>query len=230
MSTSSTAIHIPVFGYCFYPDCMNRQVTDKFTYKRCSGCRMITYCSSECQKTDWHFHKKFCKSVSHTPRVKTKSKKEWMETFIRLIWSNEPVFSLSRFLTSRHSSIRKQIDKCISLMLVSGNMKCGTCLTYIRDLHGVDSHITCTRLSTNDISTMARSPGSFDTSKFICLAKLRLDVRCAKPTCVISGYDLQCDINKSTQIFLFGGIQGGNFQFTFILQLPIGHYLLRDDT
>ena len=33
----------------------------KATWHRCSGCYVATYCSHECQREDWKFHKSFCK-------------------------------------------------------------------------------------------------------------------------------------------------------------------------
>ncbi|KAJ5038626.1 uncharacterized protein L3040_006307 [Drepanopeziza brunnea f. sp. 'multigermtubi'] len=33
------------------------------TVKPCSGCRDFAYCSKECQKTHWPFHKKHCRHV-----------------------------------------------------------------------------------------------------------------------------------------------------------------------
>lgn len=32
----------------------------KDSIKRCTGCRISVYCSVECQRRDWLFHKKFC--------------------------------------------------------------------------------------------------------------------------------------------------------------------------
>ncbi|KAF9345720.1 hypothetical protein BGX26_002811, partial [Mortierella sp. AD094] len=34
--------------------------TDANPLKRCSKCRVVTYCSRECQKEDWKTHKKLC--------------------------------------------------------------------------------------------------------------------------------------------------------------------------
>ncbi|KAJ7494001.1 hypothetical protein FB451DRAFT_1491593 [Mycena latifolia] len=35
---------------------------DGVTLRKCSGCKLVSYCSSECQKKDWRDHKKLCRS------------------------------------------------------------------------------------------------------------------------------------------------------------------------
>ena len=34
-----------------------------FEFKRCGRCKIVRYCSPECQKKDWEFHKKSCKGL-----------------------------------------------------------------------------------------------------------------------------------------------------------------------
>ena len=37
------------------------------TLKRCNGCRLVDYCSKECQKNNWSKHKHFCNMVQGKP-------------------------------------------------------------------------------------------------------------------------------------------------------------------
>mmetsp|Transcript_23956 Transcript_23956/g.30162 ORF Transcript_23956/g.30162 Transcript_23956/m.30162 type:complete len:108 (-) Transcript_23956:271-594(-) len=51
------------FGY----EMCNR--SDCFTYNKdklmkCGGCRVVKYCSPECQKMDWKNHKKHCQKLA----------------------------------------------------------------------------------------------------------------------------------------------------------------------
>lgn len=36
---------------------------DKYGIHKCGRCLRAHYCSKECQKTDWRYHKKYCKMV-----------------------------------------------------------------------------------------------------------------------------------------------------------------------
>lgn len=38
---------------------------NKIATKHCSNCKIVSYCSSECQKADWKIHKSTCKKCSH---------------------------------------------------------------------------------------------------------------------------------------------------------------------
>ena len=46
---------------CGFVECQN------LSKQTCSSCKMIKYCSRECQKVDWPQHKAKCKQVSQTP-------------------------------------------------------------------------------------------------------------------------------------------------------------------
>ncbi|KAJ7690989.1 hypothetical protein B0H17DRAFT_1201339 [Mycena rosella] len=45
-------------GGCY--SCGATSTEDGITLKKCSGCKLMTYCSSECQQRDWRDHKKLC--------------------------------------------------------------------------------------------------------------------------------------------------------------------------
>lgn len=49
-----------VFPFCYNIKCSNT----KGRKSRCSVCRYATYCSEECQKLDWKFHKFNCRKLS----------------------------------------------------------------------------------------------------------------------------------------------------------------------
>ena len=45
--------------------------------KKCSGCRLINYCSRECQVAHWKKHKQSCRDVQgRTPEEQKKAKKK----------------------------------------------------------------------------------------------------------------------------------------------------------
>jgi len=46
-------------GYCAKAD-----VIDGDTLKKCGTCKVVRYCSSECQAADWPNHKKVCKHIA----------------------------------------------------------------------------------------------------------------------------------------------------------------------
>lgn len=41
---------------CHNPECMKKNVK----FRRCSKCHLVYYCSVDCQKADWGFHKGWC--------------------------------------------------------------------------------------------------------------------------------------------------------------------------
>lgn len=46
------------------PTCgSNERVGDASRYSRCSSCKKVYYCSSECQLEDWKAHKVICKQL-----------------------------------------------------------------------------------------------------------------------------------------------------------------------
>ncbi|KAJ6566519.1 hypothetical protein B0H19DRAFT_1257727 [Mycena capillaripes] len=44
---------------------------DRNALKRCGGCLLVRYCSTECQKKDWPDHKRFCGKSSFDPALVT---------------------------------------------------------------------------------------------------------------------------------------------------------------
>ncbi len=42
---------------------------EKEAHKLCSGCKMVRYCSEECQKEDWKSHKKYCKRFPNASEI-----------------------------------------------------------------------------------------------------------------------------------------------------------------
>ena len=57
----------PETNLCDNPVCFNYEV------KPCSGCRLVYYCSIECQKLDWKNHKQLC--VKKGGKTRSKKKK-----------------------------------------------------------------------------------------------------------------------------------------------------------
>ncbi|KAJ7454589.1 hypothetical protein B0H11DRAFT_1926413 [Mycena galericulata] len=53
--------------------CGAASTEDGVALRRCSGCKLVVYCSSQCQECDWHDHKKLCgkRSTRFDPAVVT---------------------------------------------------------------------------------------------------------------------------------------------------------------
>jgi len=49
-----------VGGKCGSASCLHIIFEDTSTFKKCSACGRVRYCSVECQKLDWKNHKKYC--------------------------------------------------------------------------------------------------------------------------------------------------------------------------
>ena len=58
---------IPKMGVCSNPYCTHpNRTVQRSKLRCCSRCRSVTYCSHECQATDWPVHKEFCDEVAAT--------------------------------------------------------------------------------------------------------------------------------------------------------------------
>ncbi|KAJ6536892.1 hypothetical protein B0H19DRAFT_1270587 [Mycena capillaripes] len=58
--TSDAAVNAELLKICSHPDC-TAQETKATQFKRCAGCRQVTYCGPVCQKADWKRHKTECR-------------------------------------------------------------------------------------------------------------------------------------------------------------------------
>ncbi|KIY65735.1 hypothetical protein CYLTODRAFT_400012 [Cylindrobasidium torrendii FP15055 ss-10] len=58
----------PLFRHCESPGCGNVKDRDVDSLQKCSSCKLIIYCSQECQKRGWKSHKAECKSRTHRPQ------------------------------------------------------------------------------------------------------------------------------------------------------------------
>ncbi|KAJ7473006.1 hypothetical protein B0H11DRAFT_2282779 [Mycena galericulata] len=72
---------------------------------RCSGCRRISYCGTECQTTDWKVHKSMCKALSSLEKNSIVA-----ATLVSLL-PKEPITDLGQ--------LREQTDRQISICLDS---------------------------------------------------------------------------------------------------------------
>ncbi|KAF7796455.1 hypothetical protein EIP86_007632 [Pleurotus ostreatoroseus] len=55
----------PLYRYCEAEGCDHVEKRDVESMKRCSGCKLVFYCSQECQVGSWQYHKQECKKRSH---------------------------------------------------------------------------------------------------------------------------------------------------------------------
>jgi len=56
---------------CANEECHRMQGVDEDKFGRCSGCRMVYYCSTECARKSWHAgHKAYCKRYQRPKEVK----------------------------------------------------------------------------------------------------------------------------------------------------------------
>ena len=51
--------------FCRTADCgaCGASETEPLEFKKCGGCKLVVYCSENCQKQDWENHAKFCKKL-----------------------------------------------------------------------------------------------------------------------------------------------------------------------
>lgn len=55
-ANSDEEIKPHVLKECSRPECTNQE-TRAVEFKRCSGCKEVSYCGALCQKSDWPRHK-----------------------------------------------------------------------------------------------------------------------------------------------------------------------------
>ncbi|KAJ3483895.1 hypothetical protein NLI96_g6008 [Meripilus lineatus] len=55
----------PLYKKCEAEGCTKVESRDVVQMKRCRSCKMIFYCSNQCQRSHWKEHKRDCKSKSH---------------------------------------------------------------------------------------------------------------------------------------------------------------------
>ncbi|KAF8169935.1 hypothetical protein BJ912DRAFT_158834 [Pholiota molesta] len=56
----SDGVEYPLAGSCL--NCQ-KDTSAKSTLSRCGGCKLVRYCGTECQSSDWKRHKKICKMI-----------------------------------------------------------------------------------------------------------------------------------------------------------------------
>ncbi|KAJ3495442.1 hypothetical protein NMY22_g19938 [Coprinellus aureogranulatus] len=79
------------------PGCVNAKIPAclKPGTKVCSGCRLVSYCSAECQRIDWKDHKRTCRDELLSPQWKPVWKAEgYRPTFSPDDWASRRRFKL----------------------------------------------------------------------------------------------------------------------------------------
>jgi tetratricopeptide (TPR) repeat protein len=71
---------------CARPGC------DQLGTKGCSACSKESYCSAECQKTDWKYHKPFCHLIKHMPVVLMPFRDVY-STVVKVLNQKEPLIA-----------------------------------------------------------------------------------------------------------------------------------------
>ena len=67
--------------------CSNTGCNEVSVSKRCGECYQYFYCSVECQKAHWPYHKEMCKFLV-TSRIEKKQKKKEMDEVRKDLWSD----------------------------------------------------------------------------------------------------------------------------------------------
>jgi SET and MYND domain-containing protein len=66
--------------------------TETKSLKKCSRCKFVFYCSKECQKSDWEFHKIECKGISSiSPQVPTDTVRLILRLLVNKTMANKMV-------------------------------------------------------------------------------------------------------------------------------------------
>ena len=64
--------------------CLKTEEVAKRIIKKCSNCKVIHYCSKECQRNDWPIHKKVCKTLKHQITIIKKNLNDSEEEFFNI--------------------------------------------------------------------------------------------------------------------------------------------------
>ena len=64
--------------------CLKTEEVVKRIIKKCSNCKVIHYCSKECQRNDWPIHKKVCKTLKHQITIIKKNLNDSEEEFFNI--------------------------------------------------------------------------------------------------------------------------------------------------
>ncbi|KIY62813.1 hypothetical protein CYLTODRAFT_446995 [Cylindrobasidium torrendii FP15055 ss-10] len=59
----------PLYRRCENEDCEKIELIDVEKLQQCGGCKLIFYCSKECQVAGWPSHKSVCRSGAHTAQL-----------------------------------------------------------------------------------------------------------------------------------------------------------------
>ncbi|THV06566.1 hypothetical protein K435DRAFT_773245 [Dendrothele bispora CBS 962.96] len=59
----------PLYRHCEAEECSIVEGRDIQKLQGCSQCRLVFYCSKECQKSGWKEHKTECKAKTHHPQM-----------------------------------------------------------------------------------------------------------------------------------------------------------------
>jgi hypothetical protein len=71
-----------------YVKCSGIGCVKKGNFKKCSGCKLVYYCSKTCQKVSWPSHKRECRYMYQGNKKKKKERERAIKKFSALMESN----------------------------------------------------------------------------------------------------------------------------------------------
>jgi len=106
-------------------------ICGKHADKKCSRCKDVSYCSKECQTSDWGIHKENCIKL--------------LEDFIKAPTSDENQYYVQKMMVNRHCNIKEihcmicgDTNKNVKLnKLFSGEIICSDCVEIQQKIYGV---------------------------------------------------------------------------------------------